>query len=186
MKAFLDFEASSLADRSFPIEVAWVFEDGRSEAHLIRPAPGCDDWDAAAEALHGIDRDNLANEGEPHEDVALRMVEELSGHDLFASAPSWDGKWMSVLLRGAGYPRHTLRLRDSDHAARETASAILEGRMSAERAALEIDRLLDRVANREVAAPVHRALPDAQAEHERWALVARWARELVQGLGASE
>ena len=40
MLVFLDFEASSLGKRSYPIEVGWVFEDGRSEAHLIRPAPG--------------------------------------------------------------------------------------------------------------------------------------------------
>jgi hypothetical protein len=40
MIVFLDFEASSLARHSYPIEVAWVFEDGASEAHLIRPAPG--------------------------------------------------------------------------------------------------------------------------------------------------
>ena len=29
------------------------------------------------------------------------MVEVLSGHDLCASAPSWDGKWLSALLRAA-------------------------------------------------------------------------------------
>ena len=40
MLVFLDFEASSLAKRGYPIEVAWVFEDGRAESHLIRPAPG--------------------------------------------------------------------------------------------------------------------------------------------------
>lgn len=34
MLVFLDFEASSLGKRSYPIEVAWVVEDGRSEAHL--------------------------------------------------------------------------------------------------------------------------------------------------------
>ena len=41
MLAFVDFEASSLAKDSYPVEVAWVFEDGACEGHLIRPAPGC-------------------------------------------------------------------------------------------------------------------------------------------------
>ena len=51
MIVFLDFEASSLSDDSYPIEVGWVFEDGRTEAHLIRPAPAWTDWDPAAEAI---------------------------------------------------------------------------------------------------------------------------------------
>ena len=40
MNVFLDFEASSLSDHSYPIEIAWVFEDGRSQSHMIAPAPG--------------------------------------------------------------------------------------------------------------------------------------------------
>ena len=66
----------------------------------------------------------LTAEGKPH-GFAKRMVEALAGHDLFASAPSWDDKWMSVLLRGAGLPRHSLRLRDTDDALRDTAAEIL-------------------------------------------------------------
>jgi hypothetical protein len=93
MKVFLDFEASSLSDRSYPIEIAWVFEDGRSEAHLIAPAPGWNDWDDVSESIHGISREMLEAEGEPHDVVATRLVEALAGHDLFASAPSWDGRW---------------------------------------------------------------------------------------------
>ncbi|WP_171905933.1 hypothetical protein [Sphingobium phenoxybenzoativorans] len=54
MLVFLDFEASSLAKRSYPIEVGWVFEDGSSAAYLIRPAPDWTDWDAGAAAIHGI------------------------------------------------------------------------------------------------------------------------------------
>ena len=54
MLAFLDFEASSLAKDSYPIEVAWVFEDWASEAHLIRPAARWTDWDTGAERMHGF------------------------------------------------------------------------------------------------------------------------------------
>ncbi|MGO7338476.1 transcriptional regulator, partial [Rhizobium leguminosarum] len=80
------------AKDSYPIEVGWVFEDGRSEQHLIKPASNWTDWDAGAEALHGLARERLEREGTPHHVVARRMVEVLSEHDLYASAPSWDGK----------------------------------------------------------------------------------------------
>lgn len=88
MLVFRDFEASSLATRGFPIEVAWVFKDGRSEAHLVRPAPGWDDWDVAAERIHRISRASLDEEGFRTTRVARRMVEVLAGYDLLASAPS--------------------------------------------------------------------------------------------------
>jgi hypothetical protein len=134
MKVFLDFEASSLADRSHPIEVAWVFQNGRQESHLIAPAPNWTDWDDKAEAIHHISREVLVAEGEPHDEMARRMVEALTGHDLFASAPSWDGKWLSTLLRSAGIPRHELRLRDTDEALRETAAEILSAVFTGPRA----------------------------------------------------
>jgi hypothetical protein len=141
MLVFLDFEASSLARHSYPIEVAWVFEDGASEAHLIRPAPGWDDWDVAAEAIHRIPRATLLAEGMAHDAVARRMVEQLTGHDLTASAPSWDGKWLSVLLRAAGLPRHALRLRDTDEAQREAARQILKDVVAADRLEAEVERI---------------------------------------------
>jgi hypothetical protein len=166
---FLDFEASSLSEQSYPIEIGWVFADGRSESHLIRPAPRWDDWDAAAEAVHGISRAELLAGGEPHDAVARRMVEALAGHDLYASAPSWDGKWMSALLRAAGLPRHALRVSGTDALLRETARAILAPVLSAETLRQEVESLLTLadVRQRETA-PAHRALADAQDERLRW------------------
>lgn len=82
MKVFIDFEASSLSDRSYPVEVAWVFQDGRSESHLIAPAPEWTDWDERAEAIHGIGRGMLVAEDEWHDDVAARIIEALGDHDL--------------------------------------------------------------------------------------------------------
>jgi len=175
MLVFLDFEASSLAKLSYPIEVAWVFEDGREESHLIRPAAQWTDWDAAAEAIHHIPRARLEAEGTPHDVVARRMIETLTGHDLFASAPSWDGKWLSALLRAAKLPRHALRLRDTEEAQRDTATAILRDVVPAEllgRAVAEVVTLAE-VRDRDV--PAHRALADARDEWERWCVVKRAA-----------
>jgi hypothetical protein len=179
MKVFLDFEASSLADRSHPIEVAWVFQTGRQESHLIRPAPNWSDWDDRAEAIHGISRDLLASEGEPHDEVARRIVEALDGHELFASAPSWDGKWLSALLRSAGIPRHALRLRDTDEALREAATEILSPVFSGPRLESEVHGVVAKATAVESGPPAHRALADAIAEHAKWERTREAARAVV-------
>lgn len=179
MRVFLDFEASSLSDDSYPIEVGWVFEDGTEESHLIRPAPKWTDWDPTAEAVHGLSRTALEAAGEPHDAVARRMLDRLAGHDLYASSPSWDGKWMSVLLRAAGLPRHALRLRDSELAFAEAARAGLPRSLpveAAEPAALIVAQAMRERDERPVA---HRALADAQEERRTWlrvqALAAKWS-----------
>lgn len=179
MRVFLDFEASSLADRSHPIEVAWVFQDGRQESHLIAPAPSWTDWDEKAEAIHHISRDLLAAEGEPHDRVAARMLEALDGHDLFASAPSWDGKWLSALLRSAGIPRHALRLRDTDEALRETATEILSAVFGGAQLERDVHNLVARAGAGDATPPAHRALADAAAERAKWVRVRDAARSLV-------
>lgn len=176
MRVFLDFEASSLEETSYPIEVAWVFEDGLSEAHLIRPAPAWTDWDLDAEAIHRISRARLEAEGAPHDAVARRMIEVLSGHDLYASAPSWDGKWLSVLLRGAGLPRHALRLKDTDDACREAATELLRPIVPDEERDSILADILARVGKQFDAEDVrHRALADAERERRRWLEVCRLA-----------
>ncbi len=181
MLVFLDFEASSLGKRSYPIEVGWVFEDGRSEAHLIRPAPEWTDWDAQAEAVHHIPRDLLLREGAPHDVVAQRMIEALEGYDLLASAPSWDGKWLSALLRAAGLPRHSLRLRDSDEAMRACAEQILAPVVPADTLAQTVSELLVLTEIRAPGQPpAHRALADAQEERARWLKVGDAARSLAE------
>ncbi len=180
MQAFLDFEASSLSKRSYPIEVAWVFADGRSESWLIRPAPGWEDWDATAEAIHHVTREQLERDGAPHDVVARRMVEVLTGHDLFASAPSWDGKWLSSLLRTAGLPRGALWLRDTDVALHDIAADILSGLAPPATLDEVVGDLiiLARVRSRG-RRPAHRALADAEDERRCWMTVRVAAIELA-------
>ena len=178
MRAFLDFEASSLAKRSYPIEVAWVFEDG-SEAFMIRPPAEWTDWDPAAEAIHRISRETLVREGVPHEMVANHMLDVLTGHDLLASAPSWDGKWLSALLRAAGAPRNSLRLRGAGEARRESASEILAPMVPTDRLAAVVGELLVRTdSGTQAGTPAHRALPDAVEERARWLRVCAAAEAL--------
>jgi hypothetical protein len=154
-----------------------------AESHLIAPAPNWTDWDVRAEAIHNISRHTLAAEGEKHDEVARRTVEALSGHDLFASAPSWDGKWLSTLLRSAEIPRHTLRLRDTDDALHETATEILATVFSGSRLDREVHNLVALAGVRAVEAPAHRALPDAVAEFEKWTCLRDEARAIVVANG---
>jgi len=120
---FLDFEASSLSKQSYPIEVGWMHEDGTGEAHFIRPARDWTEWDVSAEAVHHISRQMLATEGEPHRQVCTRMLALFETGTVLASAPSWDGHWLSMLLRASGLPRHLHRLQDTEVAFLEAARA---------------------------------------------------------------
>lgn len=106
------------------------------------------------------------------------MVEVLSGHDLLASAPSWDGKWLSTLLRAAGLPRHALRVRRTDEAiaevvVRELASVIPPSQVQGAAAKLIVAARFNETV------PEHRALPDAAAERKRWLTVMAAARAIT-------
>ncbi|UDL94621.1 transcriptional regulator [Lichenihabitans sp. PAMC28606] len=185
--AFLDFEASSLGKKSYPIEVAWVFDDGSSEATLIRPAPGWTDWASDAEAIHGIPRDLLLSEGQPHDVVGRRMIACLTGHTLYASAPSWDGQWLSRLLRAADLPRHALRLQDTDEAQRRV---VIETCRAAGLSPGQQNSVLNEVlsaAARDGQAdgpPAHRALADARQEYERWRAIRHATETAVRALAS--
>lgn len=186
MRVFLDFEASSLSDDSYPIEVGWVFEDGRSESFLIKPAAQWVDWDAGAEAMHHLSRTLLENEGIPHDVVAHHLLDTLGEHTVYASAPSWDGKWLSVLFRAAGIPRHAMRLKDTDEAYAEAAVAVLAASMPPEvakaRAAEVVARALDEAAQRRVD---HRALADAERQRQIWLDVRHLAQEQCDSISSA-
>jgi DNA polymerase III epsilon subunit-like protein len=184
--AFLDFEASSLGKHGYPIEVAWVLATGEEESHLIQPAPSWVDWDTKAETIHGISRDLLKAEGHPVEEVAQRMVSILSSHCLYVTAPSWDGKWLSRLLRGAGLPRHALRLHDTELAHRRVVREVLLS--SSVPAALHksiMQSILSQAEQHddELGPAVHRALADARREHRLWLDIRRRTDEIVMRLG---
>lgn len=165
MRVFLDFEASSLSKGSYPIEVGWAGEDGSAEAHLIRPVPEWTDWDASAEAIHKINRETLLTEGEPHDQVARRVLEALGHHDVYVTAPSWDGAWLSKLLRAAGLPRHAMRMQEADEAHVGVALEILGGDPADPFArAGALDLLFEARSRLSSGPPAHRALADAIQE----------------------
>ncbi|HEU4389252.1 MAG TPA: hypothetical protein VFV34_15725 [Blastocatellia bacterium] len=106
LPTFLDFEASSLSDRSYPIEVAWNLSDGTVEAHLISPASieAWTDWSAEAEMVHGIARTRLLAHGESPHSVCDRMNGELGGRIVYTDAPSFDGMWLAAMFDACRRP----------------------------------------------------------------------------------
>jgi DNA polymerase III epsilon subunit-like protein len=98
---FIDFEASSLSSRSYPIEIgcAWI-EDDRvvHVAELIRPDPSWPpDWSAESAAVHGIGHAALAL-AEPAVSVARRFATLLTGRTIVSDAPDFDSRWLGRLL----------------------------------------------------------------------------------------
>jgi hypothetical protein len=178
MRVFLDFEASSLSRDSYPIEVGWAAEDGSTEAHLIRPAPAWTDWDPSAEAIHHIRRDTLLAEGEPHAEVARRILNTLGPHQVYVTAPSWDGMWLSKLLRASKLARHALRMQDAEEAHVGVALEILGGDPADPWArATALDLLREARHGLPFEPPVHRALADALQELAVFFEVQRLARQ---------
>jgi len=177
---FLDFEASSLGKQGYPIEVAWVFASGEEESYLIRPDESWTDWDVKAANIHRISREQLRSEGTPLDDVAKRMVSVLTGRKLYASAPSWDGKWLSKLLRAAGLPRHALRLEDTEMAHRRIMREVLrDAEIPEERQRALMQDILAQAqrTNDKLGPAAHRALADAQRERRLWLDIRRLAQE---------
>jgi hypothetical protein len=179
---FLDFEASSLGKQGYPIEVAWAFASGEEESHLIRPAASWTDWDTKAGRIHGISREQLKSEGTPLDDVAQRMVSVLTGRSLYATAPSWDGKWLSKLLRAAGLPRHALRLEDTEMAHKRVMRAVLRAAQVPDdlhRTLMQDVLAQAHRSNDELGPAAHRALADAQRERHLWLDIRRRAEEIA-------
>ena len=159
---FLDFEASSLSKQSYPVEIGWIDESGQGESHLLHPAPNWTEWDDEAAAVHGISRRTLIERGEAVESVCARLVDLAQTHRLLASAPSWDGHWLSMLLRAAGRPRHLIRLEDTEVAFIEAANA---------RSGDATTLIAAARAKAEAQPPAHRALADARREWSIWRMI---------------
>lgn len=96
---FVDCEASSLSDDSYPIEVAWVDENGQGESYLIRPEPTWTDWSVKSQAIHGIPRSTLIEVGHPAKLVAKRAFKALKDAMMVSDNPAYDGHWLSMLFK---------------------------------------------------------------------------------------
>ena len=159
--AFIDFEASSLdLIASYPIEVGICMPDGSLHSWLIEPHVLWLDWSESAEAVHGISRDTLKEEGTPISEVAAALNELLTG-EVFCDAWAFDSFWLHRLFKTANAsPNFQL----------ESISTLLDSeqiRYWSEFRQGVIGKL---------GLPVHRAANDALILHKTW--------EEVMGLDA--
>jgi hypothetical protein len=189
MILFVDLEASSLEPDGYPIEVAWVDQDGKGETHLIRPPDqwlqvdaGNPGWSPESEQLHGISLATLLAEGEPVQDVAARAALLSATYVMACSdAPPSDGAWLNRLFKAAGL-RRSVRLVDVRELYGLACRPLLDGlpledgsvRDRAEHRvrnlALEIVARAEEVEHLR-SGPRHRALPDAEALWRTWSAV---------------
>lgn len=104
MPCFIDFEASSLGTRSYPIEVAFNLEDGKVESYLIDPSgiSYWNDWDSFAESVHKITQGQLRRNGLQPNVIAEIMNERLEGKILYSDVHEYDWIWCQKLFEAAG------------------------------------------------------------------------------------
>lgn len=94
----IDIEASGLGSGSYPIEVGFVLENAETHCTLITPLEDWQHWDAQAEALHGISREDLFEHGKPIEVVAKWLNEYLAGKTVYSDAWGNDASWLAMLF----------------------------------------------------------------------------------------
>lgn len=98
----IDLEASGLASNSYPIEVGLVLGTGQSFEALIKPLPHWQHWDEEAEAIHGISRGQLAEEGQEIQDVCQQINQLCAGKTLYSDCWVHDSRWLNLLFSEAG------------------------------------------------------------------------------------
>jgi len=105
MPRFLDIEASSLSDASYPIEIAWSDDKGNIESHLINPyaIEEWTDWDFYAEhKIHGLSRFMCRELGIHPEKMCDLMSQSIkAGELIYADGGEFDANWIDVLYGAA-------------------------------------------------------------------------------------
>ena len=115
MPNFLDIEASGLHFDAYPIEIA-LHLDGTIHSWLILPERDWTHWSNEAEALHGIPRAMLDQQGVPARQVAIAINELMAESDglIYSDACAWDEDWINILFNASGLSRefHVLPIED--------------------------------------------------------------------------
>ncbi|MCF7777415.1 hypothetical protein GLP59_07090 [Sulfitobacter sp. M220] len=117
---FLDFEASSLSNVSWPIEIglSWI-ESGaiRTWSSLIQPHAKWDpnDWSPQSAKVHGIPRATISNA--PHaNDVLAQFLTTSANTIVISDAPKFDQRWLDRLM-GVQMDLPLTTIEDFHHAA---------------------------------------------------------------------
>ena len=177
LPAFIDIEASSLSEHSYPVEIGIALpslaDDGwriTVRSWLVRPTrewqevPG--GWDPAAEQVHGLSLERLLTEGLSPAEVAAELDAQLRGRLVVADTGrhAHDAAWLSRIADAIGDPWWPTRWR----LARETSRDLIVG--LARRSGVTPERLAEFL--RHAPPHPHSAGEDALREAWFWAAVA--------------
>jgi hypothetical protein len=97
----LDFEASGLSKSSYPIEVGVVGDNSRYSSLICREDPWTY-WNKDAEAVHGIQIEELIKNGQSAIIVATELNRLLDGDKVYSDCKKWDQFWLDVLFDQCG------------------------------------------------------------------------------------
>ncbi len=97
----VDIEASGFGSESFPIEVGLALSDETRYCALIAPDPEWRHWDAEAEALHGISREFIEENGKTPEEIAIELNMLLRGTTIYSDGWTVDYPWLRTLFQAA-------------------------------------------------------------------------------------
>lgn len=114
---FIDFEASSLARGSYPIEIAWGGVDVRVQSYLIRPSERWIEashlWSYEAEEAHGLSIEFVIDNGCDLAEVAHKAVVSLGSHDaVYSDNPVYDQAWLDILCKEAGIGNASIEIQN--------------------------------------------------------------------------
>jgi hypothetical protein len=98
----LDIEASGFGADSYPIEIGVALADGTEHSWLIKPLNHWQHWRQEAQAVHGLSREYLHDEGLPPAQVADALNELLLQQTAYSDAWGFDRSWLAKLFHDTG------------------------------------------------------------------------------------
>ena len=102
----IDFEASGFGKDSYPIEVGYVNEEGKTWCALIAPHEDWQHWDPVAEKLHQVTRETLRRHGKEITAIAAHLNDVFQNKTVYTDAWINDFTWMSLLFEAANMQPH--------------------------------------------------------------------------------
>lgn len=108
---FLDFEASSLSQESYPIEVAWNDKNGQIFSYLIRPFELWCDWSKESENIHGITQEILHDDGLSVNAVCDELEKAIGDGVMYSDAVDFEHHWMQKLFEAGGRESYPFEIR---------------------------------------------------------------------------
>jgi len=92
----------TLFPESYPIELGWADTLGNGNGFLVRPLGGWIHWNPVVASIHGIQRDELFEQGLPVHEAAARLKDMLGCEVVFCDGLESDQFWLNRFFDAAG------------------------------------------------------------------------------------